>query len=280
MQCIKCGKPVAEGEIFCALCSLSPKAPKDKRQQKKAVSTTSAPKVQVPSKPQPKRHATLADSLNPPSPKEAYAPTKEGKKRNFFPAFLVMLILAFGAMSYIAMMYHQWTEVANLVNQVEGELELYRGDIVDLQAELAETQTALETTDALYDNAVVTIDALENQLNSTENTVNQTQYDMTTQQSELATVEAENLALEQENTLLLEQVTELALLVEDMSADWEEMEAAVQFMDEFVVFVNDDGTNTYHRYGCSAFDSNSFWAYNRSLAESYGNTACPYCIDD
>ncbi|MFI3313709.1 MAG: hypothetical protein R3Y62_07455 [Eubacteriales bacterium] len=283
MQCIKCGKPVAEGEIFCPLCSLTPKDPKKKRlQQKKSVNTAPQPKV-----PAPKAKHTLVDSLAPPAPQRAYGPTQEKNRRNYFPAFLVMLILAFGALSYIAMMYHQWVEVASLFDQLERDVEGYRADIVDLQSELASSQSDLAETKALYDNAVETITALQAQLNSTESTVNQNQYDMTTQQSELTEVMAENQDLttrltdkESELALLTEQVTSMAELMVTMTEEQTALTEAYDFMNEFVVFVSDDGTNLYHKYGCSEFNDSSFWAYNRSLAETNGNSPCPYCIEN
>ncbi len=282
MQCIKCGKPVAEGEIFCALCSLTPKEPKGKRlSSKKSINTAPAPKVPVKSQAKPK----LADSLNPATPNKAYAPAKESKKRNFFPAFLVMLILAFGALSYIAMMYHQWTEISDLITDVEQELSLYREDIALLEGELAETEAALLEAEALYDNAVTTISALQAQLNTTENSVNQTQYDMTTQQMALEDVAAENSTListiatkEAEIATLTQEVAALTESAEDLTERNASLTTAYDFMNEFVVFVGDDGTNTYHLYGCENFNDSSFWAYNRSLAETYGNTACPICF--
>lgn len=51
----------------------------------------------------------------------------------------------------------------------------------------------------------------------------------------------------------------------------------VEFVDEFVVFVEDDGTNYYHKYECQKFVGNYFWAYNKDAAIGNGYKACPYC---
>ena len=55
------------------------------------------------------------------------------------------------------------------------------------------------------------------------------------------------------------------------------LNAYVDFCDKYVVFVSDNGTGLYHRYGCSEFDSSSFWAYNIEAAKGNGYTPCPKC---
>lgn len=52
------------------------------------------------------------------------------------------------------------------------------------------------------------------------------------------------------------------------------------FMDTYVVFVEDDASQYYHKYDCSKFPKNSFWAYSRNLAESNGYTACRTCFPE
>lgn len=49
------------------------------------------------------------------------------------------------------------------------------------------------------------------------------------------------------------------------------------FVDDCVVFVEDDGTNLYHKFDCYRFKENSFWVYNIEAAESKGYYACPVC---
>ena len=50
-----------------------------------------------------------------------------------------------------------------------------------------------------------------------------------------------------------------------------------KFMDTYVVFVEDDGSNLYHHYGCPRFLGRSFWAYSRKLAEKNRFKPCPDC---
>lgn len=58
---------------------------------------------------------------------------------------------------------------------------------------------------------------------------------------------------------------------------WVDSFEKIDFVDEFIVFVEDDGTNLYHKYECFKFKDNSFWAFNVEAAIYEGYTACPYC---
>ena len=65
--------------------------------------------------------------------------------------------------------------------------------------------------------------------------------------------------------------------VSDLRSDLLENKELVTFIDEFVVFVEDDGTDYYHKYECYKFKGNYFWAYNIDAAKEHGYTACPSC---
>ena len=56
-----------------------------------------------------------------------------------------------------------------------------------------------------------------------------------------------------------------------------EYEAKIGFFDEYVVFVEDDGTMLYHKYDCSFFKGNNFWAYNVDNAKNQGYSPCSEC---
>lgn len=51
----------------------------------------------------------------------------------------------------------------------------------------------------------------------------------------------------------------------------------LEFFDEYVVFVEDDNTNLYHKYECHRFKAEEFWAYNIDKADNLGYEPCPYC---
>lgn len=51
----------------------------------------------------------------------------------------------------------------------------------------------------------------------------------------------------------------------------------LNFLDEYVVFIEDDSTNWYHKYECYRFKGRDFWAYNIDQAENLGYEPCPNC---
>lgn len=85
----------------------------------------------------------------------------------------------------------------------------------------------------------------------------------TTIQEEINALNTTNEKLKKENSTIKK----------DLNAYREQIE----FFDEFVVFVEDDGTDLYHKYECNRFIGNHFWAYNIDAAEDEGYHPCPLC---
>lgn len=56
-------------------------------------------------------------------------------------------------------------------------------------------------------------------------------------------------------------------------------EQKLEFFDEHVVFVEDDGTDLYHKYDCYRFKGDYFWAYNIENAIYIGYEPCPRCCN-
>ena len=52
-----------------------------------------------------------------------------------------------------------------------------------------------------------------------------------------------------------------------------------RFYEKHAVVVSDDGTNRYHKYGCSLFDDSKYWIFNIEYAEWKGYQACPRCCE-
>ena len=90
-------------------------------------------------------------------------------------------------------------------------------------------------------------------------------------QDELDTLTEAQQTLEEENEALSEEKQKL-------TEENQTLKEKSSFMDSYVVFVEDDKSGLYHKYGCSAFKRKSFWAYSRKLAENFGYTACPKCF--
>ena len=94
---------------------------------------------------------------------------------------------------------------------------------------------------------------------------------MTAQKAELE-------RLREENESLREQKDALTAERDELKEENQKLSEKSKFMDAYVVFVDNDKTGLYHKYGCSAFSRKSFWAYSRKLAESFGYTPCPKCF--
>lgn len=56
--------------------------------------------------------------------------------------------------------------------------------------------------------------------------------------------------------------------------------AKLSFYDRSVVIIPDDGSKTYHKYGCSKLDtSNGYWILNEEATDYYGYKKCTKCND-
>ena len=51
----------------------------------------------------------------------------------------------------------------------------------------------------------------------------------------------------------------------------------IDFLDEYIVMIEDDNTDLYHKYECYRFKGIDFWAYNIDQAENLGYEPCPNC---
>ena len=52
----------------------------------------------------------------------------------------------------------------------------------------------------------------------------------------------------------------------------------LRFFDNYAEIIGDDGTNVYHKYGCSRLDtSDGFWIYNTGAAKNRRYSECPFC---
>lgn len=93
-----------------------------------------------------------------------------------------------------------------------------------------------------------------------------------------------NIIQKNENTLLTAEKTALEETVEGLEEEISGLEIELQnhenledFIDDYVVFVEDDGTELYHKYECERFVGNEFWVYNFDAAQDEGYRACPVC---
>lgn len=264
--CIKCGKEIPDGELFCAECGLNPGA--------------ALPRPSVPA--QPGRMQTPVRRAEPPKPaeKRPAEPAKPEKKEKR-PGRALTVCACIVAVVSLGLAVWQFSGLARQRRAIrlreddlaerEKRLTTLETQIDDLTAELAaeEEKTAAQTQQ---------IEALLATVDSAESSANQSQYDLSEQQKELEKTADENAALEEQVTELERENERLRTDYDTLYADLEAQSEKLRFVDSYVVFVEDDGTGNYHRYECGKFLKKNFWAYSRKLAERQGYTPCAQCF--
>lgn len=250
MQCIKCGREIPDGELFCSDCASGPA-----RQPEKAA-----------------RH--LAPKQKQAAPQQAAAPrqTRPHNRLTGVVAVLsVLLLAACGYIGYSILSYHN-TQAKLLVR--EADLTLRENDLVKKEAQVAELEQALEDARAEIETLQEQIRALQEQLAGAESTYYQNQSD---QAVELVYLASENETLYDTVQDLESQLTILESQLAAATGKVQYLQGKSDFLDTYAVFVENDGTNYYHTYNCNKFLKESFWIYSRKLAENYGFTPCPSC---
>ena len=239
--CIKCGKPIADGELFCDACSLNPYDFTDTPER--------APEVNVPGQLRaPVRQVKI--------PAAAPAPAKPARRRAGAGTIvlIVVTLLSLAAAAYGLLTLSSRRVALRLreeeMTRQEAEVSALRAEKDELTAQVSQLEGDLSAKNDL-------IETLRENIDTAESAASQTQYDMTAQQAELTAQEEKYDAL----------VTQSAAA-----------QAAADFMQSYVVLVENDGTGLYHRYGCSRFAGKTFWAYSRKLAENSGYSPCPACV--
>ena len=267
--CIKCGKEIPDGELFCAECGLNPGA--------------APPRPRPSAAAQPGRMQTPVRRAEPLRPAEQRPPEPAAKpeKKEKRPGRALTVCACIVAAVSLGLAIWQFSGLARQRRAIrlreddlaerEKRLTTLETQIDDLTAELAAEEEKTAAQMRQIETLLATVD-------SAESSANQSQYDLSEQQKELEKTTDENATLE-------EQVTALERENERLRADYDTLYAAVdaqskklRFMDSYVVFVEDDGTGNYHRYDCGKFLKKNFWAYSRKLAERQGYTPCAQCF--
>lgn len=63
----------------------------------------------------------------------------------------------------------------------------------------------------------------------------------------------------------------------DLNSEINSSRELVNFIDNYVVFIENDGSDLYHKFDCSLFKGESFWVYNISAAQGEGYYECSRC---
>ena len=246
-HCIKCGKEIPDGELFCLECSLN------------------AGSTQFDGAARAERHAAPKGRMQTPVPvKRApvqqvqpvrQVPAKKKSGRGAAIALVIISLLLVLSVGYTATQYGNLLVERNRLRTKEADLSLRQSEIDDLYDQLKSLTVQL-------DEAKITIAAKEEEI------------------QELTRLQTENRDLLEMTDELDEQITELKKQEAGLEADLKaasEYKTKADFMDAYVVFVENDGSGYYHTYDCTDFSRSNFWAYSRKLAEAQGFAPCPTC---
>lgn len=262
--CIKCGREIPDGELFCPACSLNPGA-------------EGAPaKHPLPAQPGRMQQPVRQQSAPRPAPAKT-EPEPQPKRTGRVPLVIASLLAVLGIGLAVWQFATLETQRRRLRLREEGLAEREK-QLVSMQTEIDELTAALAEAEDASAAQTLEIEDLTASLNRVERSVSQSQYDLTEQQKTLEEANADNETLTSQVTAL-EQANEK--LEKDYGALQKQSAAQseqIRFFDSYVVFVEDDGTGRYHKYACAGFLKKNFWAYSRKLAEKQGYTPCPVCF--
>ncbi len=264
--CIKCGRPIADGELFCTECDLNP----DGKITEQPHYARPSGKMQTPVRQVPKPTPvpkSAAEQKIPPQKKPSSALT----------VFLAVVALLSLALSGWMLMNRQNQRVSMRLR--ESELEDREQYMDTLERENAQLKEELDEADRTISAQDSRIEQLERSVNSAESSVSQTQYDLSAQQAQLERVQKEKDQLQMQYDALEKEKTKLQTENEKLEKENSKFSEKAGFMDDHIVFVENDGTNRFHMYDCPYFAQKSFWAYSKKLAESRGYDPCPYCFN-
>ena len=278
MNCIKCGREIPDGELFCVACSMAPEPPEPVKPAKGTQKPKGAARPQAKGAEAKALHGNGARI----QPKGTAAKGSSGERRTrtskkLVAALVIVSLLLAASVTYLAVSQGRVLLARRQLRTKEADLILRETSLEDLESARDELTRQLEEAKASIAELEGQIEDLERQLNESQSSVSQSQYDMTSQQQEMDLLTQENADLLTEIEGLESDLAKVNSQVSQLTAANATYSAKANFMDTYVVFVNNDGSKLYHSYDCSEFRRDSFWAYSRKLAESNGYSPCPKC---
>lgn len=265
-QCIKCGRQIPEGELFCTECSLNPGSSLFEEPRPAPVGRMQTPQ---PRKPAP---VAVAEERKPKKTKGGQRVQKP-QNRGLKLAFAIVCVLLVLVTGFVVYEYADMKVERTRLETKEADLLLREKEKEELQQQIEELNSQIEDLNKTVKDKETEIKELRAQLSGSQSSQSQSEYDLYTMQMEMDRLTEENKQL-----LLLEEEKEAE--IKELNAQLTAMDAHKEksaFLDKYVVFVVNDDSRVYHTYDCAQFTKKDFWAYSRKLAESNGFAPCPTC---
>ena len=266
--CIKCGRQIPDGELFCVECGLNPGSSLFEEPRPAPVGRMQTPKPRKPAAP-------VAVAV-PEKRSRTKAKTKQKTKQKntgLKAAFAMVCVLLALVTGFLVWQYADIKVERTRLETKEADLLLREKEKEELQQQIESLNSQLEALYVTIEEKETEIEALRSQLTGSQSSQSQSEYDLSTVQLELARLEEENkqlLLLEEEKEAEIKALTAAAELAKPN-------EEKAAFLDKYVVFVVNDDSRVYHTYDCPRFTKKDFWAYSRKLAESNGFAPCSTC---
>lgn len=274
-SCIKCGKEIPEGELFCLECSLNPGASLFDELTPPARQPAPVGRMQTP------------QPVKPSAPQAPVAVRKKkntGKRTGLIVALVLVSLMLAGLLTFVVWQYNDLRVERTRLATKEADILLREGEMEELEVQIATLQKQVETVQASLEQRDEEIGDLKRDLAESQGNQSQSEYDLTNALADMARIEEENeqlLLLEEELEenikSLTEELEESRQTVIDLKASMKEYKTKADFMDKYVVFVENNNSKVYHTYDCEEFSRSNFWAYSRKLAESNGFGPCEVC---
>ena len=271
MNCIRCGRKIPEGKVFCEECSGIVDEP---LQESAYISRhISIPKQRV------EQPGAVPAPVNK-TQKKTPSPFRRRLRRLVAAVTLlsILCVALLGISGYGLFFYFgDFQRERNRLRVQEEELDRRSVEVGQMRVELVDTRAALEDARKELSEREHDIARLEQELNI---------YRMQSSETELSIreMQEENLRLVNENTETAKQLDnwiakaeELTSQLNSVTAERNRLVEKSDFVDAHVAFIENDGTGYYHLYHCSHFKAQSYWAFSINLAISLGYTPCPYC---
>lgn len=267
-QCIKCGVDIPAGELFCPECSLNPGS--SLFDTPKASDRHSLPigRMQTPQPMKRKPVQTQVQTVRIVEKKKAGVGT-------VLTIILLILLLA-ASVSFQIWQYGDIQAEKNRLRTKDADLSLRQTEIDNLYDQLEELTAQLDEASLSLKIKDQEIQDLNNKVASLQQSA-QNQGKQDGGQKELETLQMEKaqlVALADDLEKQIDRLLEDRKGLEKEIADYQDK---ADFLDNYVVFVENNGSNLYHTYDCDDFTKSNFWAYSRKLAESQGFNPCPAC---
>ena len=252
MYCLRCGREIPDGELFCQECAKKPLARKE------------------PFETHVRSHPPVPQGV------QRSEPAEKKRSRLVLPLVLISLLclLLGGAAFYFYRQSSVWK--ASLAIRTS-ELTQKEAQLTDLQGERDAVQAKLDAANATVRDQENKIADLQKQLSAQQNAAAQTEYDAAAAQKTISDLTDANKVLQTQLDAKEQTLAGVESNLTSMTARYQTAKEKADFLDTYIVFVNNDGTKLYHTYDCPNFVKDNFWAYSRKLAENFGyrpDSAC------